>query len=251
MFITNDGSVPRYLAEYAEVSQTPLVNTFDVKSDDYNSNPYIVQLLTPSTLFNDNIAAAVHERYGDRTIVFVGDEDDNDLLAASLHRLWDPKRVRTMPVACLSPDMFREDGKYLVYGYPVKKSEVAELLAKVISVREERPMADIDVLGRPNWIVLEDALEQQFHNASVTIPSRFYIAKDSEPYRTFMQNYRLMWNRTPVKSLPLYAAVGYDTSSYFIPALAKSKGDLNALGDSRATVQSDFRLVRASNWAAC
>lgn len=249
IFITNDGGVPDYLAKYAESKRTPLVNTFDVKSDDYNTNPYIIQLLTPSTLFNDNIAYEAHELYGDRTLIFVGEEDNNDLLAGALHRLWEPSRIRTMPVAGIGPDMFGDDGKYLIYGYPVKKAEVSELLKNVINAREEHPLADIDVLGRPNWIVLEDALEEQFHNASVTVPSRFYIEKNGEAYRRFLQNYKMMWNRTPVKSLPLYAAVGYDTSNYFIPELAKSKGDINTLDDSRMTVQSDFRLVRASNWA--
>lgn len=202
------------------VSQTPVINTFDVKSSLYETNPYIIQLLTPSTLFNENIAAYVHDRYANRTLIFVGEEDKNDLLAECLRKVWDSGKVKTSPVAGISPDYFAEDGKYLIYGYPVKKAEVTELLDNVIAVREQRPLADISFLGRPNLIVFEESLENKFHHADVMIPSRFYIDRESSAYKTFIQDFKTLFNRAPVKSLPLYAAVGYDTSTYFIPALS-------------------------------
>ncbi len=248
VFLTADGDIPSYIGEYAMVSQTPVINTFDVKSSLYETNPYIIQLLTPSTLFNENIAAYVHDRYANRTLIFVGEEDKNDLLAESLRKVWDSSKVKTSPVAGITPDHFAEDGKYLIYGYPVKKAEVTELLDNVIAVREQRPMADISFLGRPNLIVFEESLESKFHHADVMIPSRFYIDRESSAYKTFLQDFKTLFNRAPVKSLPLYAAVGYDTSTYFIPALSGSRGDVNKLNPSRGTVQSDYDLVRTSNW---
>ncbi len=35
VFLTTEKGIPSYLSEYAEVSQTPLVNTFDVKNELY------------------------------------------------------------------------------------------------------------------------------------------------------------------------------------------------------------------------
>ena len=122
------------------------------------------------------------------------------------------------------------------------------MLDNVIAVREQRPMADISFLGRPNLIVFEESLESKFHHADVMIPSRFYIDRESSAYKTFLQDFKTLFNRAPVKSLPLYAAVGYDTSTYFIPALSGSRGDVNKLNPSRGTVQSDYDLVRTSNW---
>ncbi len=248
VFMTADGDIPSYLAEYASVSQTPVVNTFDVKSGLYETNPYVIQLLTPSTFFNENIATYVHDNFASRTLVFVGEPDDNDILAESLKKVWDSSRIRTSPIAGVTSDFFAEDGKYLVYCNPVKKKEVTELLDQVIAAREECPMADISFLGRPNLILFEESLDNKFHQADAMIPSRFYIDRESTEYKEFVQDFKSLFNRTPIKSLPLYAAVGYDTSNYFIPALSKSRGDLNKLNRSKGTVQSNFDLVRTSNW---
>jgi len=248
VFITADGDIPSYMAEYALVSQTPVVNTFDVKSGLYETNPYIIQLLTPSTLFNENIATYIHDNFAGRTLLFVGEQDDNDVLAESLKKVWDSSKIRTSPIAGVTPDFFVEDGKYLVYCYPVKKKEVTEVLDLVIAAREERPMADISFMGRPNLILFEESLESRFHNADAMIPSRFYIDRESSEYKAFNQEFKSLFNRTPVKSLPLYAAVGYDTSNYFIPSLSKSRGDVNKLSRSKGSVQSNFNLVRTSNW---
>lgn len=248
VFITTDSDIPAYIGEYAEVSCTPVINTFDVKSELYTTNPYIIQLLTPSSLFNDNIAAYVIDKYADRTLLLVGEEDVNDQLAEALKKVWDNSQIKTAPVTGITPGFFAEDGKYLVYGYGVKKSEVSELLDNVIDVREQRPLVDIDFLGRPNLIVFDESMEDKFHKANVTIPSRFYIDRESQSYKTFIYDFKKLFGRMPLKSVPLYAAVGYDAASYFIPALTESRGDVNKLNPSRGTVQSDFDLVRTVNW---
>lgn len=248
VFITADHDMPDYIWEYASVSQTPVINSFDVKSTEYVSNPYAVQLLAPSALFNENIAGHIFDRFSDRTLVLAGQKDSNDLLAESLIRLWDPARVKTSSVEDIKPESFAENGKYLVYSYPVKKGEVNELLGNTIRCRDERPLADISFIGRPNLILFEESLAQSFHKANVMIPSRFYIDRESEQYKEFISGYRSLFNRAPVKSLPLYAAVGYDTSVYFISGLAQSRGDINKMTSSTSTVQSDYDLVRTSSW---
>ena len=51
VFLTTEKGIPSYLSEYAEVSQTPLVNTFDVKNELYTRNPYVIQLTYSFQLF--------------------------------------------------------------------------------------------------------------------------------------------------------------------------------------------------------
>ena len=249
VFLTADNDIPVAFSEYAMNSHTPLVNVFDTRNSSYTENPYMVQLLTPSNLFNDNVAKYIEDNYAGYTIIFAGDYDDKDMLADALRRVWDKDRIRTATIDEIVPGSFRENGKYLIYSYPVKKSEVQRLMGKVTEVRREKPLADIATLGRPNLIVFEDEMAQDFHNANVSVPSRFYIDKESSAYRTFLSSYRLLFDRTPVKSLPLYAATGYDTASYFISALKEARADINLLKPSRGTVQNDFELWRTSNWS--
>lgn len=250
VFTTSETKLSDYLAEFAEETRTPVVNTFDVKSNTYVSNPYVIQLLTPPSLFNDNVAHYVNKRFGDRSLIFVGEEDKNDQLAESLYSAWDSSKIKNFAsVDNLIPEMLDENGKYLIYSFDTKKAEVTELLERVADLKEQMPFADINMLGRPNLIVYEGSMDQMFRKASLSIPSRFYIDKDSREAREFNQRYKLLFDASPVKSLPLFAAVGYDTSCYFIPALAAAQGDINMLEPSAGTVQSDYELHRTSNWS--
>lgn len=250
VFTTSDSNMDDYVTEFAESSRTPVVNTFDVKSNAYTSNPYVIQLLTPPSLFNDNVADYVNRRFGNRTLVFVGDEDSSDQLAEALYMVWDTSKIKNIASAeSLIPEMLSENGKYLIYSFETRKQGVSDVIEAVVKLKEEMPLAEISMLGRPNLIVYEDSMEPMFKKASLSIPSRFYIDKDSPEYKEFILRYRMLFNGNPVKSMPLYAAVGYDTSCYFIPALAEANGDINKLGISKGTVQSDYDLHRTSNWS--
>lgn len=250
VFSTSEKNVPEYLSQYAEVSLTPVVNTFDVKSEEYASNPWIIQLLTPSNLFNESIAAHVYEKYGNYKLIFAGDEDPEDQLASALKRFWDASMIKKAKVEEIRANKFDPNGKYVIYGNPVKKSDVLTILNGVASIKEESPFAEIVMLGRPNWIVFDETLSDELHKAEAMIPSRFYIDRESDAWRQFNMRYKTLFDRSPLKSIPLYAAVGYDNALYFIQQLAKSNGDINELHSmTNNTVQSAFDLKRVSNWS--
>ncbi len=249
LFLTTEKGIPAYLSEYAEVSQTPMVNTFDVKNDLYARNPYVIQLLTPSNYFNEEIAAKIKAEYGDYTLLYAGNPDDGDQLASAIKDSSFASKVKTVSIEALSQYPFREDGKYLIYGYPTKKDDVAALLDAVKEVKNIYPLTDIAVIGRPSWIVYDEtSMEERFHASNVLIPSRFYYDKNSMDTRKFENCYKSLFDRTPAKSFPVYACVGYDASLYFIGGLANAEFDINALDTSNSGVQSDFELYRPGNW---
>lgn len=248
VFNTYDKQIPENIIRYANENKVYMVNVFDLKSTDYTTDPYIVQMLTPSTLFNENIAAYLYEKYGDYKIVFAGDPDSDDMLAESLRKTWDSSMVKKARLEDINPSRFDPNGKYIIYGTSVKKNEIEKLLGQISDIKENSPFADIITLGRPNWILYDESLSSELHKANAMIPSRFYIDKDSENIRKFNMQYKSLFNRTPAKSVPLYAATGYDASLYFIPQLASNKGDLNNFTPNYDMVQSAFDLKRVSNW---
>lgn len=246
---TAEKNVPDYLVKYSTENHVPLVNTFDVKSEAYADNAYVVQLLTPSQYFNDAIAEYAKDRFDGYRLIMVGPKDDGDSLGEALRETWEPGMV-TLTTADNIENLTFSDGKnYLVYGYPVKRQEVSELLGKVAKIKENNIMANVNVLGRPNWIVFDESLSEPFHQADVIIPSRFYFDRDNSDAKAFTARYRSLFDRTPAKSFPMYAAFGYDTALYFIGSLAATGGDMNSLPASSGTVQSDFLLSRPSNWS--
>lgn len=248
VFLTSEKGIPGYLAEYAEISQTPMVNTFDLKNELYTTNPYIVQLLTPSNYFNEIVAQKLAEDYADYTMIFVGDEDETDQLVAPLKDKWTPSKVKSLSLQGLKKATFKPDGKFLFYGLGVKKDDIEGLLSRVEEIRKEYPLADIVTVGRPNWIVYEESLKQDLHNANTVIPSRFYYDTDSSLTNQLLKNYNSLFDGQPTKSYPMYAALGFDTMLYFLPEYARTKGDLNLFVSSDNGSQNSFELVRPNNW---
>ena len=74
----------------------------------------------------------------------------------------------------------------------------------VISAKSDNPLAEIKVLGRPNWIVYdESSMEEKFHAAEVLVPSRFFYDRSSDESRRFVTYYKSLFDRTPAKSFPM------------------------------------------------
>lgn len=248
VLLTSDKGIPEYLSEYAEISQTPMVNTFDLRSELFNTNPYIVHLLTPSNYFNEIVAQRLANDYADYTLIFVGDEDESDLLASVLKDKWTPSKVKSLSLQGLNKATFRPDGKFLFYGFGSKKEEIEGLLKRAEEIRKEYPLADILTFGRPNWIMYEESLKESLHEANAMIPSRFYYDPDSRATQKLLKNYSTLFGGQPAKSYPMYAALGFDSMLYFLPEYSRTNGDLNLFVASEDGSQNSFELVRPNNW---
>lgn len=246
---TAESRFPEWLATYAETDKVPVVNTLDVKNKYFEDNPYVIQLITPSEYFNDEIAAWLHKEYAGSSLVFTGEEDSEDALAASLKSVWEPDRVRSRSVEDLRTMQLNEKGKYLLYSYPVKRAEVSDFLDAVSEAKAKASMATVSVVGRPNWIVFDESLSAKYHQNNVMIPARFYMEREARNNSRFAADYKEMFGQEVANTFPVYSAMGYDVANYFITNLAATGGDLNALPESKGTLQSDFMLKRPSNWS--
>lgn len=249
VMLTMDKGIPSWLADYASVSQTPMVNVFDIKNELYITNPYIVQLLTPSNYFNDALLRYFAKEYKDYNLLFVGNLDDGDQLASALMDTWNKNKVVNLTVEELKNFQFTPEKNYLIYGNPIKKDEVSDVLNTVIDVKTLNPYSGISLIGRPNWIVYEDVLKEKLHVADAMIPSRFFYDKSDSNASNFEETYKVMFKNSPTKSFPMYAALGYDATTYFVEKFIDANKDLNAMPDSSTGIQSNFGLYRENNWS--
>lgn len=246
---TAETDFPEWLARYGNDTRVPVINILDVKNVDFQSNPYMVQLITTPDYFNEEVANWIFQKYGSYSLVFTGEKDPNDALAESLQSIWDPSRVRSRSVEDLRSLPLNAKGKYLLYSFPTKKADVVEFLDAVNDAKTKTPEAEVTVIGRPNWIVYDEALSEKFHNADVQIPARFYMSKSERNNSEFSLHYRQLFNAAVPNTFPVYSGIGYDTALYFLQGLSDSKGDINAMGRPDGMVQSEFELERPSNWS--
>ena len=247
---TADKAFPAFLADYGNTNSIEIVNVFDVKNDLYEDNPSMVQLLPSSSYFNEQMADKIFDDYGNRELILVGNTDESDGIAEFLISKFEVGKVKKVPLSSLSEYTLTDDGRYLVYAYPSKKEEVADLLQGVLNLKETTPYADINVVGRPSWVTFVDTYGDKFGEAGVIIPSRLWLDTESEGWKRFNEEYENMFGGNPVKSFPNFAASGYDVAKYFIPSTAKNGGDFNkGFADvNDGSLQTDIQLRRVSNW---
>lgn len=251
LFTTYEKNTPKFFSDYAMVSKTPIVNTFDLKDENYLTNPYFINILTPSNYFNDEVANSLANRYkGSRLVIVGADSDASDLLVNAIQEKWDDSKVtivssipeyQALPVA---------DGeKYMVFGNVNKKEDIALLSKEIEERKNNNVLSDFVFIGRPNWVVYDETLRDNFVKSGVLIPARFYYDKASSEALKFQNEYNNVFKMTPVKSFPMYSTMGYDEALYFIPSLFATGGDLNEFKPSSTSVQSDFELLRPANWS--
>ncbi len=247
---TADKNFPAFLADYGNTNQIEIVNVFDVKNELYEDNPSMVQLLPPSSYFNQQIADRLYSDYGNRKLIVVGLPDSNDGIAEILLPKYQDYDKTELPVSGLSDFELSESDYYVIYAYSSKKEEVADLLQAVENLKEKYPLANISVVGRPSWVVLNETYGDKFAEADVIIPSRVWFDSESSVGKRFMGKFNDMFDGVPVKSFPSFAASGYDVAKYFIPSTARNGGDFNKgfSGFEGTPIQSEINLERVNNW---
>lgn len=245
---TADRNFPAFLADYGNENKVEIVNVFDVKNELYQDNPSIIQLLPPSNYFNDEVADFTFRNFKGRTLIMVGDADEGDAISESIRRSLDGATVLELTVNELKDFTFTDGDSYLLYSFPQKKDEVLQIVDAVIKGKEEAPLSDITLMGRPSWITMAESQKEKFADADVHIPSRFYFDSDSERAKKFNDAYASMFGHDPVRSYPMFAVTGYDVANYFIPGFASNGGDPNQGMPPAETLQTDIKLQRVSNW---
>ena len=247
---TADKAFPAFLADYGNTNSVEIVNVFDVKNDLYEDNPSMVQLLPSSTYFNEQMADKIYDDYGNCELIVVGNPDENDGIAELLIPKFPDDKVRKVDVSSLSEYTMSDEGSYLIYAYPSKKEEVADIMQGLANLKETTPLAMVTVVGRPSWVTYTETFGDKFADGGVIIPSRLWLDTESSGWKKFTEEYSEMFGGTPVKSFPNFAASGYDVAKYFIPSTAENGGDFNkGFADVKEeSLQTDIKLQRVNNW---
>ncbi len=246
---TADKAFPAFLADYGETNSVEIVNAFDVRNDLYEENPSIIQVLTPSSFFNEQSASRIAEDFKGAKIFFTGVKDENDAIADLLEEKFPASDVRHLSTGSLEEQNFNNEDTYLIYATGQKKDEVNELLSTINRIKENNPAVSISIIGRPNWITMTEQFRDKFNGAEIIIPARCWFDSESNEGKRFNEEFADYFESTPLRSFPNFAVSGYDIARYFIETVAANGGDFNRLVTTDNNgLQTDFDLKRVSNW---
>lgn len=249
---TADKDLPEYVTTYALENSRHVVNAFDVKDESFLTNSAVIQYLAPTSYFNDEVARYFTATYPDYDLIVAGKMDGADTMGESILKavISESKRMPQEVVIEEIGDVTlpTDNGQYLIYATPGGREDVKALLEKIDLLRDANPLADIRVIGRPNWITFADAQRDLFNRNNVLLPSRFFFDTEDRAARSFIDGFKDLYGHTPIKSYPVYSATGYDILKYFVPNIHDTGGDFNAEFKERATLQSPISLERVNNW---
>lgn len=244
---TTDHDLPGWLADYAAANYAMLVNAFDLRSPLYRTNTSVVQFMIPTEQFNDKVASYLGNEFAGRRIVVVtdGTDTEEDALTTLLSERFGASSVLQLTAEELADYPFYDTEKYLVYVQPSKRATVSKVLDTLIKTKEESPATEMAVVGRPGWITFADALKDKMFQLDVYIPSRFYFDMEAMPSKDFLKDYARIFRHPPLKSYPVYAAVGYDIADFFLPQQAYNYSDyLMVPNQATPQLQIDVNLMR-------
>lgn len=246
---TADRAFPVFLADYGNTNNIQIVNVFDLKNDLYEDNASMVQILPPSNYFYDRIATRIYQDNRRRKLVAVGEEDENDGLGEELFKLYDGEgdKISLEDFGSLEPDVVQP---LLIYSYATKKEEVSDFMKNVENLAENYPGTDFRVVGRSSWIAMVDDFGDLFEKYSVEVPSRVWLDEEGDEWKNFISSYEELFGGYPIRSIPNFAASGFDIANYFIPVVAENQGDFNKglNSGSYKALQNEIDLSRVNKW---
>lgn len=243
---TADKVFPAFLADYGNTNNVAIVNVFDLKTDLYLDNGSIIQILPPSSVFNEKISSRIYQDYNGRKLLVVGEIDDNDGIGVELRKNFDNKKsISLEEFGALEPDIMES---ILIYPNASKKEEVSDFLNNVDNLLSNYPGLDYKIIGRLSWVAMTDDFGDKFEDYEVEIPSRVWLDMDSNEWKDFVTGYQSLFDGTPIRSIPNFAASGYDIARYFIPFIAKEQGYLNHQTQGEMfLLQNDINLHRLND----
>lgn len=248
---TYEKDFPAALADYGLDSNAAIVNVFDAKSEEYGRVHDFFQVLMPSAMMNESIAAELLRRSEGKDVVFVYDdsEDVGNYTAQMKRTLASAGRSfldMTGASSLGEMELTGSDGCMIVSNAQ-SYSEIRATLNSVVRLREAYPGVPVSVVGRPSWIVYADKLDELMRKSDTYIPSRFFYDEDDATWQRFAGEFRSHYNVEPAASFPPYAALGYDVARYFIESLLVNEGDFNRKVDVSRGVEMNLDFERATN----
>ena len=245
------------VARWSTVHQVPLVLPMNAGADDVFNNPYVYQLNTPQSYFNQEIYNHFLEQFDNANVILL-DADEyrrNEFIDGLKHTHSD----HGIPLTTLMVDTTYQilmdtlvPGKQNIFIINSDESGPLNTMLPVLQIinRTKAPEIETHLFGYPKYqIYAADHLEE-FYEVDTWFYTWFYtnnMLKESVEFNTL---FRRSFSRQMMISYPSFAPYGYDTGYFFLKGLATYGKDFeNHLNDLETDpVHVGFKFERVNNW---
>lgn len=245
VILTHEKNVPQGIIDYSLLNPTRLALPFDATGDAYLANNSMYQIISPSSEFNKNTARYLGNKLEGYSLIILGEPDPSDPLLPYLMKSFPADKTFSTEARELDKISVDPGMPYLTYMTSVQKADVDAMLGAIDRFKKLHPDNDVKVLGRASLMGVS-GLSPLMKSLEVMVPSKCYFDPTSAEGKAFIKEYKNIFGHAPVKSTPMYAAMGYDVASYFIPELLYARRDGRDIAwDSKEGIQSNMDIERA------
>ena len=245
------------VARWSTVHQIPLVLPMNANADDVFNNPYVYQLNTPQSYFNQEIYNHFLEQFTNPNVIIM-DADQyrkNDFIDGLVQVLSD----HDIPMTKLTVDTAYQQimdtiapGKQNIFIINTDDSEPLNTMLPVLQIitRTKAPEVETHLFGYPKYQIYATDHLEEFYEVDTWFYSWFYTNNMLKESVDFNALFRRSFSRQMMISYPSFAPYGYDTGYYFLKGLATYGKDFeNHLNDlDTEPVHMGFKFERVNNW---
>jgi len=245
------------VARWSTAHQVPLVLPMNAAADDVFNNPYVFQLNTPQSYFNQEIYNHFLEQFTNPNVIIM-DADEfrrNEFIDGLKTTLAD----HDIPYLTLNIDTAYQElldtlvpGKQniMIINSPSSGPLNTVLPIMQLITRTKAPEIETHLFGYPEYqIYAQDHLDE-LYEVDTWFYSWFYTNNMLQESIDFNNKFRRSFSRQMLISYPSFASYGYDTGYYFLKGIATYGKDFeNHLNDIKTNpVQMGFKFERVNNW---
>ena len=244
-------------ARWSTAHQVPLVLPMNANADDVFNNPYVFQLNTPQSYFNQEIYNHFLEQFPDPNVIIL-DADEyrrNEFIDGLKTVLTDHQ----IPYSTIMVDTAYQTLMDTLVPYKqnimIINSSSSGPLNTMLPVlqlitRLKAPEVETHLFGYPEYQIYAADHLDELYEVDTWFYSWFYTNNMLRESLDFNTRFRRSFSRQMMVSYPSFASYGYDTGYYFLKGLAIFGKDFeNHLNDFKTDpVQMGFKFERVNNW---
>ena len=245
------------VARWSTAHQVPLVLPMNANADDVFNNPYVFQLNTPQSYFNQEIYNHFLEQFPNPNVIIMdADEFRRNEFIDGLKTVMADHNI---PYSTLDIDTAYQElmdtlvaGKQNIMIINSSSSGPLNTMLPVLQLitRTKAPEIETHLFGYPEYqIYAQDHLDE-LYEVDTWFYSWFYTNNMLKESVDFNTRFRRSFSRQMLVSYPSFASYGYDTGYYFLKGITTYGKDFyNHLNEIQTDpVQMGFKFERVNNW---
>ena len=250
-------SEPQQLARinaFGKANGVPVMNCFTTKNEDYQDNPYVYQVNTPTNEMMHNVMAWFDKHFNGYNVIYLTASNDNDKEMFEHIRKHITGKKYNVTTINVNNDLSYDDisnqmnpgSKYVFIPTSGDKTLLKRFIKALKEVKKERFDCELNLLAYPEYVLYLKDYQTELQDIDTYLFTRFFNAKGFRS-RDLETAYKANYEGEPLQATPHMAIYGFDTGMY----LLKSLGVDGIIDDETPLykgIQTSFRWERGNNW---